>query len=123
MPPSGGMFVCGMTIGARKTADLVLIDGDPTTDIADLRNVALVIKRDTAYYPSEIDTALGIAPFAEPVRLAYCCRRCPARSRHRGASVRRCPPPVRTRVPRVRRRAAMRAISCQTTVAAVAADG
>jgi hypothetical protein len=30
--------------------------------------VALVIKGDRAYYPSEIYEALGIKPFAEPVR-------------------------------------------------------
>ena len=51
-----------------KRADLVLFDGDPTKDIADIRKVALVLKDGDAYYPSEIDTALGIRPFAEPVR-------------------------------------------------------
>jgi hypothetical protein len=57
-------------IAPGKTADLVLVDGDPTTDISDLRKVALVIKGGAAYYPSEIDAALGIAPFAEPVRIS-----------------------------------------------------
>jgi imidazolonepropionase-like amidohydrolase len=52
------------------TADLVLLDGEPTTNIADVRKVALVIKGDTAYAPAEIDRALGIAPFAEPVAIA-----------------------------------------------------
>lgn len=56
-------------IAPGKTSDLVLIDGDPTTNIADIRKVALVIKGATAYYPSEVDQALGIAPFAEPVRV------------------------------------------------------
>jgi hypothetical protein len=28
-----------------------------------------VLKDGDAYYPSEIDTALGIRPFAEPVRV------------------------------------------------------
>jgi hypothetical protein len=56
-------------IAPGKTADLVLVDGDPTTNISDLRKVALVIKGGAAYYPSEIDAALGIAPFAEPVRI------------------------------------------------------
>jgi len=50
-----------------KRADLILIDGDPTKNIADIRKVALVVKGDKAYYPSEIDEALGIRPFAEPV--------------------------------------------------------
>ena len=56
-----------VTVG--KYADLVLIDGDPTTDIADIRKVALVIKQDNAYYPSEIDEALGIKPFARAVQV------------------------------------------------------
>jgi len=52
-----------------KRADLVLIDGDPTKDISDIRKVALVLKGDTAYYPSEILEAVGIKPFAEPVKV------------------------------------------------------
>ncbi|MDR3385945.1 MAG: amidohydrolase family protein [Rudaea sp.] len=50
-----------------KRADLVLFDGDPTKNISDVRKVALVIKGDKAYYPSEIDEALGIKPFAQPL--------------------------------------------------------
>ncbi|HEY5972223.1 MAG TPA: amidohydrolase family protein [Pseudoxanthomonas sp.] len=56
-----------VTVGKR--ADLVLVDGDPTSNIADIRKVALVIKQGKAYYPSEIDEALGIKPFAEAVRV------------------------------------------------------
>jgi len=52
-----------------KRADLVLTDGDPTEDISDIRKVALVIRGDVAYYPSEIHEALGIKPFAEPLRV------------------------------------------------------
>jgi len=50
-----------------KRADLILVDGDPTKNISDIRNVALVVKGDRAYYPSEIDEALGIKPFAPAV--------------------------------------------------------
>jgi hypothetical protein len=50
-----------------KRADLILVDGDPTQNIADIRKVALVVKGDRAYYPSEIDESLGIKPFAPPV--------------------------------------------------------
>jgi imidazolonepropionase-like amidohydrolase len=57
------------SIEPGKLADLVLIDGDPTADIAALRRVALVIKGQRAYYPSEIHEALGIKPFAGPVRI------------------------------------------------------
>lgn len=45
------------------------MDGDPTVDIADVRKLALVIKGGQAYYPAEIHEALGIAPFAAPVKV------------------------------------------------------
>ncbi|TDK21528.1 amidohydrolase [Luteimonas aestuarii] len=57
------------SVAVGKRADLVLFDGDPTVDIADVRKPALVIKGDTAYYPAELHEALGIKPFAEPVRV------------------------------------------------------
>lgn len=57
------------SIAPGKRADLVLVDGDPTTDVSDLRRTVLVIKGDTAYYPAELHDALGIKPFAEPLRL------------------------------------------------------
>jgi imidazolonepropionase-like amidohydrolase len=51
------------SIAAGKLADLVLIDGDPTRTIGDVRKVAAVITRGYLIYPREIDTALGIQPF------------------------------------------------------------
>lgn len=57
------------SVAVGKRADLILVDGDPTKNIADIRKVALVIKQGKAYYPSEIDEALGIKPFAEPVQV------------------------------------------------------
>ncbi len=57
------------SIAPGKRADLLLVDGDPTTSISDIRKVALVIKGDSAYYPSEIHEALGIKPFAVPVKV------------------------------------------------------
>jgi len=56
------------SIAVGKRADLILIDGDPTRDIADIRKVATVIKGDTIYYPSEVYRELGIRPFAEPIK-------------------------------------------------------
>ncbi len=53
-----------------KRSDLVLIDGDPTKNIADIRKVALVLKGSTAYYPEEIHEALGIKPFAPAVKVS-----------------------------------------------------
>ncbi|WP_229490742.1 amidohydrolase family protein [Pseudoduganella namucuonensis] len=51
------------SVAPGKLADLVLVDGDPTTNIADVRKVAAVITRGYLVYPHEIDQALGIAPF------------------------------------------------------------
>jgi imidazolonepropionase-like amidohydrolase len=56
------------SVAAGKAADLVLVDGDPTRDICAIRRVALVVKGDSAYYPSEIFVELGVKPFTEPLR-------------------------------------------------------
>jgi imidazolonepropionase-like amidohydrolase len=53
------------SITAGKLADLVLVDGDPTSDIADIRKVALVITRNKLIYPNEVDKELGILPFVQ----------------------------------------------------------
>lgn len=55
-------------IEVGKRADMILVDGNPTVDIADLRKVALVIKNGVAYYPSDIYEALGIKPFTPALR-------------------------------------------------------
>ena len=57
------------SIEVGKRADLMLVDGDPTANIAAIRNVALVIKNGIAYYPSDIYEAFGIKPFAAPVKV------------------------------------------------------
>ena len=51
-------------IDAGKLADLILIDGDPTKEIRDLRKIATVIKGGKVYDPAAIEKALGIAPRA-----------------------------------------------------------
>jgi hypothetical protein len=56
-------------IAPGQRADLILVDGDPTRNISDIRKIALVIKGDTAYYPSEIHEALGVKPFTEPLAI------------------------------------------------------
>lgn len=53
------------SIAVGKLADLVLVDGDPTCDIADLRKVALVITQGQLIRPAELHKALGIRPFAQ----------------------------------------------------------
>jgi len=55
------------SITPGKRADLILVDGDPTTNISDIRKIALVLNGGEAYYPSEIYEALGIKPFTNPV--------------------------------------------------------
>jgi imidazolonepropionase-like amidohydrolase len=55
------------TIAPGKQADLILVDGDPTTNIADIRKVALVITQGKWMSPSEIYGALGIKPFVDRV--------------------------------------------------------
>jgi len=53
------------SIEVGKLADLVLVDGDPTKNIEDIRKVSAVITRGYLIYPQEIDTALGIKPFTK----------------------------------------------------------
>ena len=47
-------------------ADLVLIDGDPSVNITDLRKASLVIQGRVAYLPPELHIAMGLKPFAAP---------------------------------------------------------
>ena len=53
------------SVSVGKLADLVLVDGDPTTDIADIRKVALVITQASVISPSQVYQALGVAPFVQ----------------------------------------------------------
>jgi hypothetical protein len=56
-------------VSPGRRADLILVDGEPTQRISDIRKVALVIKGDRAYYPAEVLEAHGVKPFTEPLRL------------------------------------------------------
>lgn len=51
-----------ITPGLR--ADLILVDGDPTRSISDIRRVAYVIKDGEGFSPAAIYEALGVRPFA-----------------------------------------------------------
>ena len=53
------------SIVAGKLADLVLVDGDPTKNIGDIRKVSAVITRGYLVYPHEVDKELGIVPFVK----------------------------------------------------------
>jgi len=49
-------------IAPGKLADMILVDGDPTTNIADLHKVITVIKGGNLFDPMGIEQALGVAP-------------------------------------------------------------
>ncbi len=55
------------SVSPGKRADLLLVDGDPTRNISDIRHIAMVFKDGVAYYPAEIYKAIGIEPFAPAV--------------------------------------------------------
>jgi len=49
-------------IQAGKLADMVLVDGDPTKNMADIRKVSTVLKGGRVYDPAAIEKSLGIQP-------------------------------------------------------------
>jgi imidazolonepropionase-like amidohydrolase len=49
-------------VAAGKYADMLLIDGDPTRDMEDVRRIKAVIKGGRIYDPAAIERALGIEP-------------------------------------------------------------
>ncbi|HEY3205048.1 MAG TPA: amidohydrolase family protein [Thermoanaerobaculia bacterium] len=50
------------SIAPEKAADLILVDGDPTARISDIRRVVTVIKDGTVYDAAALYTALGVRP-------------------------------------------------------------
>ncbi len=53
------------SIERGKVADLILIDGDPTLRITDLRKTSLVVRGGVAYEPARLWETLGFRPFVE----------------------------------------------------------
>ena len=51
------------SITPGKDADLILVDGDPSTSISDIRRISRVMKSGAIHFPAEIYTALGAKPF------------------------------------------------------------
>ena len=51
------------TVSTGKLADLILVDGEPTRNIEDIRKVAVVITRGKLLYPNELNQVLGVKPF------------------------------------------------------------
>jgi hypothetical protein len=56
------------SIERGKRADMILIDGDPASDISAIRKVALVLQDGDAYYPEELYGELGVKPFAPALK-------------------------------------------------------
>jgi len=50
------------SIAPGKLADLTLVNGNPVTNIGDIRKTALVVKDGVLYKPDELYAALGVAP-------------------------------------------------------------
>ncbi len=50
-------------IAVGMDADILLVDGDPTKNIADIRKLAMVVTQGKAMYPAKIYQAMGIEPF------------------------------------------------------------
>jgi len=51
------------SIEAGKVADLLLVEGDPSRDLGDLRKGLLVMKDGVIFAPDALYGAVGIAPF------------------------------------------------------------
>ena len=49
-------------ITAGRQADMILVDGDPTVNIGDIRRIAWVMKGGKTYDPGRIERAFGIVP-------------------------------------------------------------
>jgi hypothetical protein len=54
------------TIERGKRADLILVDGDQTTNISDIRKVSYVLMDGSGFAPADIYEALGIRRFVDP---------------------------------------------------------
>jgi len=50
------------TIAPGKLADVILIDGDPTADIRDIRRVVLTVKDGVVYDPAKLFGEVGVKP-------------------------------------------------------------
>jgi imidazolonepropionase-like amidohydrolase len=50
-----------ITVG--KDADLILVEGDPSKNISDIRKVSLVMKSGAIQFPAELYAAVGVKPF------------------------------------------------------------
>jgi Amidohydrolase family len=57
------------SITAGKDADLILVEGDPTKNISDIRKISLVMKAGDVYLPADMYQSLGVKPFASSPKI------------------------------------------------------
>ena len=50
------------TVEPGKLADVILIDGDPTADIRNVRRVVLTVKDGLVYDPAKLHAEIGVKP-------------------------------------------------------------
>ncbi|NJR71763.1 MAG: amidohydrolase family protein [Gammaproteobacteria bacterium] len=58
-----------ITVG--KDADLILINGDPSKNITDIRKVSVVMKAGALYLPQVLYPAVGVKPFVNAPKIAH----------------------------------------------------
>lgn len=61
-----GVWADSGSIERGKRADLILVDGDPTRNISDIRKVSMVMKAGVIYFPAEVYEAVGVRRFVDP---------------------------------------------------------
>jgi hypothetical protein len=54
------------SIRPGRRADLILVDGDPTRNISDIRRISYVLKNGAGYAPADLYEAFGVRRFADP---------------------------------------------------------
>ncbi len=64
----GGDIAWG-TIAPGKSADFLLVPGDPTADIKAIHSVRMTVAQGRVYFPNEIYQVLGVKPFVEPPKV------------------------------------------------------
>lgn len=57
------------TIERGKRADLILVEGDPTRDISDIRRISYVLKDGVGYAPADIYESFGVRRFTDPPQI------------------------------------------------------
>jgi imidazolonepropionase-like amidohydrolase len=50
------------TIAPGKLADVILVDGDPTANISDIRKVTMVVRDGVLYKTADLYNAIGVQP-------------------------------------------------------------